>query len=74
VAQVTIYLPDELAERLRRDAKRSGRSLSAYIAELAERKPVRRKWPPGFERLYGAWRGTFPDIGELPVDEPEPLE
>jgi len=73
MAQVTIYLPDDLAERLRREAKRSGRSLSAYIAELADRKPPRRKWPPGFERLYGSWKGRFPDIEDLPAEERESL-
>jgi hypothetical protein len=73
MAQVTIYLPDDLAERLRREAKRSGRSLSAYIAELAERKPPRRKWPPGFERLYGSWQGSFPEIEDLQPDDREPL-
>ena len=72
MAQVTIYLPDDLAERLRREAKKAGTSLSAYIAALAERKPGRRRWPPGFEKLYGSWEGAFPDIEELPADEREP--
>jgi hypothetical protein len=71
MAQVTIYLPDELAERLRREAKKAGLSLSAYIASLATRKPGRSRWPAGFERLYGSWEGAFPEIDELPPDQRE---
>jgi len=72
--QVTIYLPDELADRLRRDAKKAGTSLSAYIARLASPRPVRGRWPPDFDKLYGSWQGEFPDVDELPADEREPLE
>lgn len=71
---MTIYLDDALAARLRRDAKRSGKSLSAYIAEMAERKPPRRRWPPGFEKLYGSWKGDFPTPEDPPPDERESLD
>jgi hypothetical protein len=71
MAQVTIYLPDELADRLRREAKKAGTSLSGYIATLATRKPARGRWPAGFEQLYGSWEGEFPDVEELPPDQRE---
>jgi hypothetical protein len=72
MAQVTIYLPDELAERLRREAKKAGTSLSGYIASIANRKPGRTgRWPVGFEKLYGSWEGEFPEIEELPPDQRE---
>ena len=68
MSQVTIYLPDELAASLRRQARRAGKSLSAYIADLAGRRPP-RAWPPGFEKLYGACRGELPDVEDPPPDE-----
>ena len=72
MAQVTIYLPDELAERLRREAKKAGTSLSGYIAALANRKPGRAtRWPVGFEQLYGSWEGEFPEVEELPPNQRE---
>jgi hypothetical protein len=71
--QVTIYLPDDVAARLRREAKKAGRSLSAYIANLATRKPERNGWPTGFSKLYGSWRGNFPEIEDSPPEEREPL-
>jgi hypothetical protein len=71
---VTIYLPDELADRLRREAKRAGESVSAYIAGLVEKRPSRRRLPPDFEKLYGSWKGEFPEIEDPVPEEIEPLE
>jgi hypothetical protein len=65
MAQVTIYLPDDLLECLRREAKKAGTSLSAYITALAIRKTGRSRWPVGFKDLYGSWLGAFPEIEEL---------
>jgi hypothetical protein len=74
MAQVTIYLPDNLADRLRREAKKAGRSLSAHIAALATGRPERSGWPTGFDRLYGSWQGDFPDIEDLATDQRDALE
>lgn len=70
MSQLTIYLPDELAASLRRDAKKAGKSLSAYMAELATGQQRRRAgWPEGFNRLYGACRGELIDAEDPPPDE-----
>ncbi len=69
MSQVTIYLPDDLAGSLRKEARRAGKSLSAYIADLARRKPKKTGWPAGFGRLYGACRGDLPEIEDAPPDE-----
>jgi hypothetical protein len=60
-------------QRLRNDAKRAGRSLSAHIAELASGKTPRRRWPPGFDKLFGSWVGEFPAPEDTPFDEREPM-
>jgi hypothetical protein len=70
MAQVTIYLPDEVARDVRARAKRAGKSLSAYITELArgraQAKGGEGEWPQEFWRLFGSWEGPFP----LPDDPP----
>jgi len=73
MAQVTIYLPDELAERLRRQAKKEGQSLSAFVAALATGNRSRTRWPAGFAKLFGSWEGEFSEIEDLTIEEPEPL-
>ena len=37
MAQVTIYLPDQVEKKVRQEARRAHKSLSAYITELAGR-------------------------------------
>lgn len=71
VAQVTIYLPDPIEQAVRREAKRARKSVSAYLADLARAKVARRRWPAGFERLFGSWSGDFPDVSDR---RPEPVE
>lgn len=69
MSQVTIYLPDGLAASLRKDARRAGKSLSAYIADLAAPKAKTNGWPAGFDGLYGACRGELPDVEDPAPDE-----
>jgi hypothetical protein len=69
VAQVTIYLPDDLEKELRRRAKRAGKSLSALVSDLARAEIRPSRWPEGYGDLFGAWRGSFPLPEDPPPDE-----
>ena len=69
MAQVTIYLPDALAERVRNRAKRLHMSTSAYLAELAAQDARPARWPRGFAALYGSWKGTFTEPEDPPPEE-----
>ncbi|MEW5742833.1 MAG: hypothetical protein AB1938_28205 [Myxococcota bacterium] len=60
MSQVTIYLPRDVEARARREAKRRGKSLSAYIASVLSGPERRRK----LEKLVG----SCPDL-RLPGDE-----
>jgi hypothetical protein len=70
VAQITFYVPDELARLLRRDAKRSGKSLSAHLTELVSGKGASRGFPDGFFELQGSCRGTLERPDDPPPEEP----
>ncbi len=71
MAQVTIYLSDEVERLVRREAQRQKKSVSAYMADLAStkvRQPDRRQ---ALEALFGSWEGDFPeDEADAPLDEP----
>ncbi|HVV83798.1 MAG TPA: hypothetical protein VHE35_12070 [Kofleriaceae bacterium] len=71
MAQITLYLPDAVAARIRAAAKRAGKSLSGYMTELATGGAPRAGWPQGFTRLYGSC--DLPAIDDVPPDEPEAL-
>ena len=68
MAQITFYLPDELAEQARTAARERRQSLSAYMAELASRDLRPSGWPAGFSALFGAWEGDREEA-EAAVDE-----
>jgi hypothetical protein len=72
VAQITLYVPDAVAKKLRADARRAKKSLSAYVTELAagRRESGFPKW---FLELEGSCRGTFVAPDDPPPDEPEAL-
>jgi hypothetical protein len=65
MAQVTIYLPDDLEKEAKQRAKKAGKSLSAFFAELLARQARPRRWPKAFVELYGSC-----DL--VPIDDPPP--
>jgi hypothetical protein len=69
MAQLTIYLPDDLERALRKRAKRSGQSLSSVVADLARREFRPDGWPSEFEDLFGSWEGELPEPDDPPPDE-----
>jgi hypothetical protein len=73
VAQITIYVPDEVARRLRQAAKRAKKSLSAYLTEVASGRCEKRAWPKWFFELQGSCRGTLKAPEDLPPEEPGTL-
>lgn len=51
VAQLTIYIPDELELKIRERAQREGKSLSAFVAEIARNAVAPDAWSEAFGRL-----------------------
>ncbi len=70
MAQVTIYLPDEILKHVKREAKRRKISVSAYLTSLASRAAKPPEWPPDFASLYG----SCPDLKEPEDPPPGPVE
>lgn len=74
MAQLTLYLPDEVATRLRREARREKKSLSAYVVDqLAGRGDASASArDKRLRALFGSCQ--LPDaIEDTPPDEIEGL-
>ena len=71
--QLHLYVPNEVAKRLREQAKIRKMSLSKYLAEIVQRETP-TGWPEGyFEEVVGSWVGDFEEPEDLPLEELEPL-
>ena len=55
MAQLAVYIDDNLSKRLDRAAKSSGKSKSKWIADAIE-KSLDDQWPQGFFNLAGSWK------------------
>ena len=62
MGQVTIYLEDDLEEKMAAAAKAEHVSKSRWVASLIEAK-VASEWPESVVRLAGAWK-DLSDVDE----------
>jgi hypothetical protein len=60
---LTIYLPKDLEEKVRKAAKSEGTNVSRWITERVARL-VNESWSPEFIALAGAFP-DFPEVEEL---------
>jgi hypothetical protein len=57
MAQLHFYVPDKVAQEIRRKALQARLPLSRYLANLISRE-IETGWPEGyFEQVVGAWQG-----------------
>ena len=68
MAQMHFYVPDNVAESVRRRAAQRQISVSRYLAELVK-KEVTTEWPEDYAKtVFGGWQGEpleRPEQGEL---------
>lgn len=63
MAQITIYLPDDVETRARKAAKAKGKSVSRWIAEQVVHS-LTETWPKGVLDAAGALP-DFPNLEEI---------
>jgi hypothetical protein len=68
MAQITIYLDNEVLTKLKASVKAAGGSKSQWIAD-AIRMRVNKEWPASVRALAGAWP-DFPAAAEIRRSRP----
>ncbi len=63
MAQITIYIDDEVLALVKAATKAAGISQSQWIAE-AVRLRVKKEWPASIHKIAGAWP-DFPTAEEI---------
>jgi len=71
MAQVTIYLPDAVASAAKQRAKRSGKSVSAWITDVLERELGGRQWPKALLELVATGKGDLVEPEDPPPEDEE---
>ena len=69
MAQISLYLEDDTAQKLRSVAESHGVSVSSLVADLIRNK-IAREWPECVILLAGAWK-DFPTLDEIRQGQPE---
>ncbi len=63
--QLHLYVPNDVAARLRERARANNMSLSKYLAEVVARE-TGTGWPEGFfDDVVGSWVGDFEEAEDL---------
>lgn len=71
MSQLAVYIDNQLAERLDKAVKASGKSKSKWVADAIKRS-LQDQWPNGFFDLAGSWVDDVePDeiIGRIRMDK-----
>ena len=63
MAQITIYIDNNLEEKIKEVAKNTGQSISKYISNAIEQK-LNNSWNEDIKNLSGSWN-DFPSIEEI---------
>ena len=64
MGQVTIYLDNEIENKMKTAAKTSHLSVSKWIAKIIEDK-ISTEWPQDVVNLAGSWKKDFPTLEEI---------
>ena len=63
MAQITIYINNELESKVKKIANSMNISISKYISTIVE-KNIQDSWNPKVKKLAGSW-SNFPTIDEI---------
>lgn len=66
MAQLNVYVPDELEEKIKSIAQQEGKSVSSFLADLVREKFAPKEWRKEFLKVLGHWEGEFPEIERKP--------
>lgn len=70
MAQMSVYFPDEVEARVRARSAELGKSVSAYLTDLARRDGAQpSEWPESFLSCLGGWKGPAPEIEDMEPEE-----
>lgn len=73
MAQVNMYVPEDIEEFIKNQAKKEGKSISAYLTHLVKERQKQQNddWGDFLDKTFGCWEGEFPEINDPPMTAEE---
>lgn len=71
MAQLTIYLPEDLIREARERARSEDRSVSAWVAELVRRETTNKQWPKSLVDLLERGGADLVEPDDPPPEDTE---
>ena len=65
MGRITLYLPKQLEETIKKEARKTQKTVSSYVTEILSNKLVQKKWSKAFLNICGSCEGEFPEIKKL---------
>lgn len=74
MAQLNFYVPDEIEQAIRKEARSKRKSISSYLAEVVKESVKHDQWQKDFfKKVVSGWQGDFPQIKRPLSEELEDL-
>ncbi len=73
MGQVTIYLDNEIENKMKHAARANHVSVSKWVANII-RERISTEWPQDIVNLAGSWKNDFPELAEIRSAEAEDAE
>jgi hypothetical protein len=64
MGQVTIFIDNELENKIQKAANTSQLSVSKWVANIIKEK-ISTEWPQDVVNLAGSWKEDFPSLQEI---------
>jgi uncharacterized protein (DUF1778 family) len=74
MGQLNVYVPDDLEEKIKEEAKREGKSVSSFVLEAVKDKIEPDRWSAEFLSLLDSPPTDFPEVTDLPLQKRKLLE
>jgi|GEM_PF-1095997 len=74
MGQLNVYVPDDLEEKIKEEAKREGRSVSAFVLEAVKNRIEPDQWSAEFLTMMESSPTDFPEVIDLPLQKRKALD
>lgn len=74
MGQLNVYVPDELEEKIKEEAKREGKSVSSFVLAAVKDKIEPESWSADFLSMLESKPTDFPEVKDLPLQKRKQLD